>query len=91
MTLAPGEELGPVEAVLAAHLGRLDGLAVDGAGARGRLPARLLANLLFGVSASDPVTFVGISLLLVAVSFIACYLPARRAAKLDPITALARH
>ena len=51
---------------------------------------RLIANLLFGVAATDPLTFVAIPLLLGAVSFFACYLPARRAARLDPIKALAR-
>ncbi len=52
---------------------------------------RVIANLLFGVGASDPAIFIGISLLLVAVAFIACYLPARRAAKLNPVTALAQN
>src|SRR5436305_1661014 len=52
---------------------------------------RLLANLLFGVGASDPATLIATSLLLIAVAFIACYLPARRAAKLDPMIALARN
>jgi putative ABC transport system permease protein len=51
---------------------------------------RVIANLLFGVGASDPTTFIAISLLLIAVAFIACYLPARRAARLDPMIALAR-
>ena len=51
---------------------------------------RLLASLLFAVGATDAGTFVWIPLLLVSVSFFACYIPARRAAKLDPITALAR-
>ncbi|HKP05405.1 MAG TPA: ABC transporter permease [Chthoniobacterales bacterium] len=50
---------------------------------------RLLASLLFGVGATDPATFVWIPVVLAAVSFFACYLPARRAARLDPIKALA--
>ena len=51
---------------------------------------RVISNLLFGVGASDPTTFIGISLLLITVAFVACYLPARRAAKLDPVIALTR-
>ncbi|HKP84936.1 MAG TPA: ABC transporter permease [Blastocatellia bacterium] len=49
---------------------------------------RVMASWLFGVSASDPTTFAVISLLLVAVTLIACYVPARRATKVDPIIAL---
>ncbi|HEY3662344.1 MAG TPA: ABC transporter permease, partial [Chthoniobacterales bacterium] len=52
---------------------------------------RVIANLLFGVGASDPVTFIAISLLLIFVSLIACYLPARRAARLNPTVALAEN
>jgi putative ABC transport system permease protein len=51
---------------------------------------RLLASLLFGVGPTDPNTFIWIPVLLAAVSFLACFIPARRAAKLDPIKALAR-
>jgi predicted permease len=52
--------------------------------------ARLLTHQLYGVTASDPFTFALVTLLLVAVAAIACFLPAQRAAKVDPIVAL-RH
>jgi putative ABC transport system permease protein len=51
---------------------------------------RVIQNLLYEVSATDPVTFVGIALLLLGVAFIASFIPARRATKVDPLTAL-RH
>jgi putative ABC transport system permease protein len=51
---------------------------------------RLIAGLLFGVSATDPLTFTGVPLLLSAVALLACWFPARRATRLSPLAAL-RH
>ena len=50
--------------------------------------ARVMKSLLFNVTATDPLTFVAVSLLLVCVAAVACFIPARRAAKTDPIIAL---
>jgi putative ABC transport system permease protein len=54
------------------------------------LLARTLSELLFNVQAADPIAFVALPLLLAAVAALACYLPARKAAQLDPLGAL-RH
>jgi putative ABC transport system permease protein len=51
---------------------------------------RFLSSMLFGVSAADPITFTAIALILAVVALMASFLPARRAMKVDPITAL-RH
>lgn len=52
--------------------------------------ARVIATQLWGVSAYDPVTLVSVVFLLLATGFVACWIPARRAAKVDPLVAL-RH
>ena len=88
LRLALGAQRGDVLRLIVGHGLRLTlaGLAL---GLLGSLAlTRLLQTLLFGVSPTDPVTFVGVSFLLTAVALLASYIPARRAAKVDPMVAL---
>jgi len=67
--------------------------AVAGAGALVGLAAalagtRFIASLLYGVSPNDPVVFAGTTALLLAIALLACWVPSRRAARIDPLTAL---
>jgi putative ABC transport system permease protein len=70
-----------------------DGMAVVCYGVAGGLATclligRVLSRLLFGLSAADPVSFSGASLVLISVALLACYVPARSASQIDPLTAL---
>lgn len=62
------------------------GIALGFAGAI--LVSRILASLLLGVSTTDPITFLGVALILFIVALLACYIPARRATKVNPLIAL---
>jgi putative ABC transport system permease protein len=64
----------------------LAGVALGIAGAAAT--TRLLSSFLFGVKPDDPFTFIAVALFLTAIGLVACYVPARRATKIDPMEAL---
>lgn len=64
----------------------LIGVGIGLAGAIGL--SRVLTSLLYGISATDPVTFILVALIIIAVALLACFFPARKATKVDPITAM---
>jgi ABC-type antimicrobial peptide transport system permease subunit len=69
------------------------GLAIIGAAVglvAALIVSHLMAGLLYGVRPTDPLTFGGVALLLIGVAVLACYVPARRAVRVDPLVAL-RH
>jgi putative ABC transport system permease protein len=76
LKMVVGQGLGPA----------LIGVAIGIAGALAL--TRFLSSLLYGVKPTDALTFIAVSLILIAVSLLACYIPARRAAKVDPMVAL---
>jgi predicted permease len=86
--MALGAQPGDVLRLIIGHGARmaLIGVAIGIGAALGL--TRLMANQLFGVSAHDPLTFAGVALLLIIVAVAACYIPARRAMRVDPMTAL---
>jgi ABC-type antimicrobial peptide transport system permease subunit len=88
--MALGAQPGDVLRMVLRHglLLSLMGIAVGISGAFGVI--RLMKSLIFGVSPTDPVTFVSVAILLAGVAFFACWIPARRASRVDPMVAL-RH
>ena len=88
LRMALGAQLGDVrrlivrQGMMLAVIGSAIGLAIAFAG------AQMLKSLLYGVSATDPITFGGVALVLLGVALFACWIPARRAARVDPMVAL---
>jgi ABC-type antimicrobial peptide transport system permease subunit len=70
------------QGMLLAGIGTFIGLTIGFGG------TRFLKSLLYGVSPADPFTFIAVTLLLGAVTFLGCWLPARRATRVDPMVAL---
>ena len=86
--MALGAQLGDVLKLVLNHGVRLIiiGVVIGLIGAY--VVTRAITSVLYGVSATDPVTFVAVSFLLVVIALLACYVPARRATKVDPLIAL---
>src|SRR6185369_9435179 len=86
--LALGAQLSDVLKLVLSHGLKLTiiGAAIGLFGAY--LATRAITSVLYGVSATDPLTFVGVSVLLIGVALVACYVPSRRATRVDPLVAL---
>ena len=86
--MAMGAQTGDLLKLVMRHGGKLAavGVAFGIAAALGMM--RLMSSMLYGVSAADPLTFAGVTLLLIAIVLLACYIPAKRATRVDPMIAL---
>ena len=86
--VALGAQRGDVLRLVVGHGASLGGLGVVIGLAGGLAVTRFLRTLLYGVSPFDPLSFVGVAVLLTAIALVASYIPARRAANVDPVEAL---
>jgi putative ABC transport system permease protein len=86
--MALGAQRSSIVRMIVRHGAELTGLGIAAGLAGAVLLTRVMATLLFGVSATDPMTFVAVPLLLAVIAVLASYLPARRATRVDPVVAL---
>jgi predicted permease len=86
--IALGAGRGRIFAMVLAECGRLVGVGIVIGLIATLATTRLMSRFLYGVQPTDPLTFIAVSMLLMTIAFLACYLPARRATKVDPLIAL---
>jgi ABC-type antimicrobial peptide transport system permease subunit len=86
--VALGAQPGSVSRLVLGHAAKLAGSGVIAGVLAAFALTRLLSSLLFGVTATDPLTFVAVAILLTLVALAAGYIPARRATRVDPMVAL---
>ena len=86
--MAMGARPADVLSLVVGHGMRLAGIGIAAGAVCGIAVTRLLENLLFSVRTYDPVTYASVSVIIAAVAFVAGWLPARRAARIDPVVAL---
>ncbi len=85
---ALGAERNAIVAMIVKNGVRLAGTGIAVGLAAAFLLTRVVASLLYGISPSDPLTFIGVPVALIAMATVASYIPARRAARVDPMEAL---
>jgi putative ABC transport system permease protein len=86
--MALGAEQSDITKLVTSNAARLAALGIAIGVVAATISSRLMSSLLFGITATDPMTFVFTALLLAAVTLLASYIPSRRAARTDPIAAL---
>ena len=86
--MALGARPAAVVALIARHGMRWTAIGLASGAAMAFAVAKLIAGFLYGVGAADPVSFLGMTLLLAGTALLACYVPARRASRIDPLDAL---